>query len=324
MEGANNRVFRVDLKDARALLKIYFQHPDDPRDRLKTEFSFSTFAWKNGVRSLPQPLVCDPSNHLGLYAFVQGRKVSPQEVTENLVQQALHFYCELNIPKRSPEAKILPKASEACFTLMDHLQCVERRLQNLWILDDSPKGKKSTALYRDATHFVQNNLTKVWESIASSVYKQALKLGLALESEIAQEDKCLSPSDFGFHNTILTNENRVFFLDFEYAGWDDPTKMICDFFCQQAVPVSMDNYDTFAETVVSNLSNPDLYFRRTTLLLPVHWLKWCCILLNDFLPLGSERRRFAGGTASSEEQKARQLEKARYALQNLGSVMINS
>ena len=25
------------------------------------------------------------------------------------------------------------------------------------------------------------------------------------------------------------------FIDFEYAGWDDPSKLICDFFCQPAV-----------------------------------------------------------------------------------------
>ena len=39
--GANNRVFRVDGNEHSALLKAYFQHPNDPRDRL-TELSECT------------------------------------------------------------------------------------------------------------------------------------------------------------------------------------------------------------------------------------------------------------------------------------------
>ena len=38
----------------------------------------------------------------------------------------------------------------------------------------------------------------------------------------------LSPSDFGFHN-ILSHHNNLYYIDFEYAGWDDPYKLIADF-----------------------------------------------------------------------------------------------
>jgi hypothetical protein len=43
--GANNRAFRLDAGGQSFLLKAYFRHPDDPRDRLGTEFAFSRFAW---------------------------------------------------------------------------------------------------------------------------------------------------------------------------------------------------------------------------------------------------------------------------------------
>ena len=106
------------------------------------------------------------------------------------------------------------------------------------------------------------------------------------------------------------------FLDFEYAGWDDPAKMVCDFFCQPAVPVPLHFYDDVVGRVAA-VSGGSSLPQRIGLLLPVYQLKWCCILLNDFLPLGRRRRSFAGGTAAQEEQKARQLQKARQALQNL-------
>jgi len=121
--GANNRVFRVRTDGKSTLLKAYFQHPDDKRDRLSAEFSFATFAWQSSVRCLPQPLACDPKNHLGLFEFVEGRRLLVAEVDQDAVKQALDFYTELNRYKDKLAAKALPIASEACFSLAGHLAC---------------------------------------------------------------------------------------------------------------------------------------------------------------------------------------------------------
>jgi Phosphotransferase enzyme family len=309
--GGNNRVFRVDAKGSSFLLKVYFQHPGDRRDRLGTEFAFSQFAWDNGVRALPQPLACDRQKGLGLYEFVRGRRLEPQEVTAETVEQALNFYREINSYKQLTEAQNLPKASEACFTLEEHLQCVERRLVRLQTVEASSESDRS------AVEFIHNELLELWKRVRSRVVQQASQWSLKLEAEIASLDRCLSPSDFGFHNAILSNSGQLRFLDFEYAGWDDPGKMVSDFFCQPAVPVSLDYYSKFVEAVVSELSEPEQHRQRMAILLPVYRVKWCCILLNDFLPVGSQRRSFAGQVADREVHKAVQLQKARRALQYL-------
>lgn len=309
--GANNRIFRVEVDSAEVLLKVYFRHPDDPRDRLGSEFSFSCFAWENGIRSLPRPLACDTQNGLGLYEFVQGRQLRPREVTEVLIRQALNFYRELNLHKQLPGAVALPRASEACFSIADHLQCVERRLQNLRGVDGS------SGINRDAAAFIHNELSEAWSSIVDSVRKRASELQIALDTEIAPHDRCLSPSDFGFHNAILASHGHLRFIDFEYAGWDDPAKMVCDFFCHPAVPVPLHYYDMFVGTVVSDLLEPEKHLHRIALLLPVYRLKWCCILLNEFLPVGTERRGFAHSATENDGRKVRQLRKARYVLKSL-------
>src|SRR5579863_7488224 len=100
--GGNNRVFRVEVDGQRVLLKAYFQHPEDRRDRLGAEYSFCTFAWDNGVRSLPRPLACDRSNHLGLYEFIEGRKLLPEEIGEDAVRQAMTFFAEVNQHRHLP------------------------------------------------------------------------------------------------------------------------------------------------------------------------------------------------------------------------------
>ena len=68
-----------------------------------------------------------------------------------------------------------------------------------------------------------------------------------LPRKVAKEEKSLSPSDFGFHNMLIDKNGRLRFIDFEYAGWDDPAKIICDFFCQPKFPVPMNWMDSFIE-----------------------------------------------------------------------------
>ena len=295
--GANNQVYRVEAGDACALLKVYFRHPDDPRDRLEAEYGFCTFAWDHGLRCLPQPLAADPAAGLALYEFVCGTRLEPGEVGAEEVGQALAFYQALNTHKRSPEAAALPPGSEACFTLEAHLDCVARRVQRL---ADVPA---------EVAHFVRDELAPAWQAVAASLHDADLPL--------PEADRCLSPSDFGFHNALREADGCLRFLDFEYAGWDDPAKLVCDFFCQPAVPVPPKFHAEFAAAVAAGLSDPDLHRRRFAALLPVYRIKWCCILLNDFLPEGSARRQFAARRALSPERAAAQLAKARAMLASL-------
>jgi len=310
--GGNNRVYRLDVRGKALLLKAYFEHPDDPRDRLGTEFAFSWFAWNHGLHSLPQPLARDPRHHLGLYEFVNGRKLRPDEVSSGAVRQALMFIGELNLHKHLPDAQQLPRASEACFSLAEHLACVESRIQRLSNLDDN------SPLVREVLRFVRGDLSTAWNQVALGLHQRSLRCGWSLVEELPVFRRCLSPSDFGFHNALLADDGRLRFLDFEYAGWDDPAKLVCDFFCQPTIPVPLHFYDVVVQQVAAIFNDAALP-TRIGLLLPVCQLKWCCILLNDFLPLGRRRRFFAGGKAAQEEQRASQLQKARQVLHNLAT-----
>lgn len=309
--GMNNRVFRVTSAQGEALLKAYFHHPEDPRDRLATEYGFCAFAWSHGVRALPQPLAADPLHHLAVYEFVHGRRLEPGEVTADHVAQALAFYRDLN--RRREQAHDLPTASEACFCLADHLATVQRRVDRLAAI---PVAECVDA---EAADFLRGELLPAWEEVADEVRSQAATQGLALDRPVSDGDRCLSPSDFGFHNTLQESDGRLRFLDFEYAGWDDPAKLVCDFFHQPAVPVPAEHYESFVQGIIETLADPAYHRARFMLLMPVYRLKWCCILLNDFLPAGGARRDFARGSAEDSQalaqRRARQLAKARQMLQ---------
>jgi hypothetical protein len=304
--GANNRVFRVQAQESQFLLKAYFTHPDDRRDRLGAEFSFLRFAWEHGIRSIPKPLTCDTAARLGLMEYLEGWSFRAGEVTERAVQEAVSFYRALNRHKNTRAAEQLPLASEACFSLAEHMECVANRVRRLESI------QPDVGIDAEAAAFIRNDLVPACRDVDDSVRLSARHAGLSLNEPLSRESRCLSPSDFGFHNALRTEDGCTRFFDFEYAGWDDPARMVCDFFCQPAVPVPLDYFEPFAEGVIADSNDPEATRARIHLLLPVYRIKWCCILLNDLLPVGSRRRSFAAGEATLKERKHRQLEKARH------------
>jgi hypothetical protein len=308
--GANNRVFRVDARGRTALLKSYFRHPGDRRDRCAAEWAFTTAAWTIGVRSIPEPLAFDPQSALSLFELIPGRKLTRHEVNRDRVREALTFYLRLNSHRQDTSVRALPYASEACFRLTEHLNCLRRRIDRLQAIE--PTGDVEQA----AVEFVTQTLRPLFAELLDSTMTAAAGAGMSVDAEPTESDRCVSPSDFGFHNALLGTEGTLKFIDFEYAGWDDPAKTVCDFFCQPEIPVPMDCRAFFTDEIARQMASPDWLQLRVELLLPVYRLKWCCIMLNDFLPAGNDRRRFAG-TIADAERKWTQLEKARQAAEHV-------
>jgi hypothetical protein len=87
--------------------------------------------------------------------------------------------------------------------------------------------------------------------------------------------------------------------------------MVCDFFCQPEMPVPLDYFPAFRDSVITKAAERENLRERIQLLMPVYRMKWCCIMLNDFHPEGNRRREFSNRT-SRLERMAKQLRKARH------------
>jgi hypothetical protein len=309
--GKNNRVFQVRLADGSSLvLKSYFAHPHDTRDRLGAEWAFLTYAWGRGVRAVPEPLASDRDRRLGLYAHLPGRKIEPGAVRPGHVEAALDFVLAINAPPRA-DAAALPAASEACFSVAAHLATVDRRVRLLASLDPE------APMRAEAERFVAARLAPAWDRVRTRVAAFAARDAGSLEKPIEPEATIVSPSDFGFHNALLDG-SRLGFLDFEYAGRDDPAKLVCDFFCQPEIPVPVTLFPRAVERIVTGLGLPDSHRERCAALLDVYRIKWVCIILNQFLPVGAARRSFAASEARAA-RCAEQLAKAAAKLDDVES-----
>jgi aminoglycoside phosphotransferase (APT) family kinase protein len=306
--GGNNRVFRLEAGNESFVLKCYFQHPSDPRDRFRTERAFYEHLRAAGVASAPCFLAADETHRFTILELVAGSKLSPEQVTMDAVQQAVNFVVDANRQREGPSAAAIGRASEACFSLDEHLDVIARRVARLDQIADSDP------LDREARAFAGNELQPAWQRLRERILDQARRDAIAPAAQLSPSQTCLSPSDFGFHNALRRGDGRLAFFDFEYAGWDDPAKLACDFFCQPQVPVPLSFREAFVGGLREGLGLDEAFERRARLLLPAYQVKWCCIMLNEFLPGDRQRRAFAQGDTALTERKQRQLGLARSAL----------
>lgn len=310
--GKNNRVFRVEAEAGPPLvLKSYFTDARDPRDRLAAEWGFISHAWSRGVRAIPEPIAAEPASRIALYGFVPGRKLTMSEIAGAEVDAAADFVLAVNRPPRSPDA--LAPGSEACFSIEQHLATVRRRVARLATLDPDAPHRAA------AERLVAGRLTPTWARIEAQIADGARRGGSDASAVLPGPATCLSPSDFGFHNALADNGGRLTFLDFEYAGRDDPAKLVCDFFCQPEIPVAASYFERFLGRVGDGLGLEPADRLRCRLLLDAYRIKWACIILNDFLPVGAARRAFAEQGAWGERCAA-QLAKAAAKLDEIPPV----
>jgi thiamine kinase-like enzyme len=303
--GGNNKVYKVSCESGQTfLVKRYFSDRADPRNRLKTEYSFVSFLSRHSITAIPRPYAAIPEENLGMYQYVPGRQMRTDEVSEDRIQELVCFFLSINQLRSLPDAADLPDASEACFSLQEHLDTVRRRVERLESIPvTAPVDERAFGFIRDR---LQPAWNRVSEEIAGKTARDA-----RLSYVLPRECRVLSPSDFGFHNVIVTPENRLVFIDFEYAGWDDPVKTICDLFCQPKIPLDIKQFETVASAILT-LTGADrgIWMSRVRLLYPAYLIKWCCILLNEFLPVDGRRRDFAASDSTTDTKKAEQLDKA--------------
>jgi hypothetical protein len=131
-----------------------------------------------------------------------------------------------------------------------------------------------------------------------------------VNDSIDPDKRCISPSDYGFHNAIYTNTGVKFF-DFEFAGWDDPAKATLDFDFQPRVPIAI-----YGSPLLSAW-NPEHQYsieERCKHLRPILKLKWLCIRLAVLNPARLEQMLSIVTGVETDNFISMRLEKARYYL----------
>jgi hypothetical protein len=302
--GGNNRLFRARTAEGLSFaLKEYPRRTNDPRDRLSVEYGALEFLSPHRSISVPRAIAADRDNGFALYEWIDGGPVSAPGDKD--VDAALAFAANLHAIRYAPGAEKLPLASEACLSGAEIVAQIGRRHERFKLIAQSEP---------QLGHFLAADFGPTSEAIEAWSRAGYKALGWSFDAPIGREQQSLSPSDFGFHNAIRRPEGDLVFVDFEYFGWDDPVKLASDFLQHPGMALSPSQYERFRAGAVGIYGKEAAFAQRLALLYPLYGLRWCMILLNEFLPERWESRRLAGVHVDREAATSAQLEKARHRI----------
>lgn len=299
LRGGNSRVFRAELTDGRQLaVKRYPEEPDFQPDRMTIENAALAFLCVCGAeRWVPEPVAASADDRFALFHWIDGEPVAPLDPAarrDGDAERLLAFLDMLHRLRHRPEAKALPPAREACSDVGDVVaQIRERRHRLATVSKQHPPLAEFLGAFADVAEQVEVPSQKRGDVAAA-----------------APEHLTLSPSDFGYHNAIRRPDGSFAFVDFDYFGWDDPVKLTADTLWHPAMVLSDGERRILANGMADLYGDDPGYAARLAVYMPLLGLKWCLIMLNEFLPERRDRRAFAHGDADPDVIRDHQLAKA--------------
>jgi hypothetical protein len=298
--GGNNRLFCVETEAGQIYaLKSYPRQASDPRDRLSTEFNALAFLRRHGLTQVPAPIARDDAASFALYEWISGVPVRPSVEATDAAADLVRALRSLSAVE---DAAALPLASEACLSAQSIVRQVEGRLAKLSAV---------ASAHPDLEEFLTAAVAPAAERCFTEAREIYSRSGVDFDKPIEPRLRCLSPSDFGFHNALAQSDGRIVFLDFEYFGWDDPVKLISDFVLHPGMDLTVQLKQRFLDVMHREFRSDATFAARLRASLPLYALRWTMILLNEFLPERWARRVLAGTQADRETILCRQLGKAR-------------
>lgn len=282
--GFNNKIFKLDSVSGESyVLKWYFK---DDRNRLSREFSAFEYLRSQGELRLPFPYFRDDEKGYAVYSFESGRTKPGSELSKRNLGEFLSFILFLqNIDPKGgkfgfPEAVLATRSAR---------QFSEVVLSKVKKFEDLVKKSDPNS---DVAQFSRS--TNVLEKINDYLEVTKKLSGNAFYEEISPSLMRLSPVDFGPHNAIFGNDEKICFIDFEYFGLDDPSKIVANFVTHEGSwGLSHENIKYFIDGYQEKSSLPKDVVRRVKMFIPLQALNWISILLWSFTPQKLESRKFA-------------------------------
>jgi hypothetical protein len=305
--GRNSRIYRVRRGSEHFAVKHYPSPREDPRDRLKTEVEALQLMERNGIPGVPRSLANDAERGYAVLSWIEGEPVEAADETD--IDAAANFLRLIHQMRCAAEAERQPLGAEACLSGAEIVAQLGRRLERLGSV-----AAENPAL----GEFVDRTAGWLFTTILPAVVAGYEALGLSFVLPLPGERRSLCPSDFGFHNA-LRNATGLTFLDFEYFGWDDPVKLTCDFLLHPGMRLSDSLKRRFVAAALVIYGADPTFARRLSLLYPLFAVRWCLILLNEFLPERWAHRVHAGVALDWARAKRQQLILANDLLQMVQS-----
>ena len=268
--GINSVVYQLESRTKKNYaLKIYPNNRlKDARIRQKRESEFLNYLELSHLHNTPRLIVKNEEQHWSLLSWVPGNNI--KEITIGDIYSIVNFICSINSPNLIDERKKLSHASEACRSIDNFCSNISGRLNSLTKLKPKSKTEQTTL------HWIDNELKPFANRVFNCIMAKK-HMHYWNDTNLCQ---VASPSDVGIHNSLKYKGN-LYFLDYEYAGLDDLSKLVNDWILQPNCPLD----ERLENLLISELSKNRLLFgekwvERYLDIKEMIFIKWIIIMLN--------------------------------------------
>lgn len=217
----DNYVYRLQTADGKAwCLKRQFEQSDSDRNHLESEMKILGILREAGVDNVPEPYWYAGS--WALCSWVDGKAVG--EPGDSHVAQLVALLSNINAAGPQLRGKDLQNAVGARLKFNDYVDAVNRLWQPVLQACQRPDGPKDVLL------FLMTDMEQMRQDNLNHLYLWCKRQGWDRDANFPEEQLMFSPVDFGLHNAMEDSSGNLTFLDFELSGWDDPARLMADFF----------------------------------------------------------------------------------------------
>ncbi len=271
--GINSSVYKLTNEDNHNYaLKLYPETTNGEKKRIETETNFLDFLIKAGVKECPMVVDKSQTYNWCLFNWISGNKV--ETITTLHIKQIASFTNQINRYRYHSISESINHAAEPCISLDGFLRGISEKyrcaLKSHW------RKESSTHIVNWLINNLEPQLTKSMQ-ILGDKYELAHWQDLEIGSWI-------SPSDVGIHN-MIEDQGKIYFLDFEYAGKDDLSKLAADWVLQPNAPFN-NTQENLLITLLNQSFNSkiqinDSWVERFNDIKPLIQIKWCIIMIKD-------------------------------------------
>ena len=292
--GANSEIYKFYYENKPYVLKLYLDDRLDGKSRLNAEKNAYIFFNSNHIDNVANLKKCNEEFGFTIIEYIEGRKI--ENIYPSDITKALEFISNLYHYRNISLQNTIPYAAQALLSTRALISEVEERRNTLI--------KES----KELENYLKNDFDLIFKEFKNLLPKKELS--------VSRELMILSPSDFGFHNALRHINGDIFWLDFEYFGWDDPVKLTSDFLWHPGFNIPNDQEEIWLNKCKKLFIKSDKdYEKRFNYFHPIFGLRWALIVLNVYL----EKYRLARGinNIKFEEIKGEQLIKSKNILSRL-------
>ena len=262
----NSSVYKVLTDKNPIFLKIYPQI--GKHNRLESEFYSTKILNDLGMNEVQKPIVFNKELNIAAYEWINTS--NSYSFDTSAMEKILQFLKNMHSKRNNHLFDDFSMASDSCTSILSIENQIKRRLSQL---------QESSKEFGDLNDFLKNDFIPVFTKVVAWS-KSNLTKEQDYSRSLDKSELTLSPSDFGFHNMIFSEDGSLRFVDFEYFGWDDPVKLISDFSHHAGMSLTKEMESYWFSGVKSIYG--ECILNRLQVSWPLYGLNWCLIILNEF------------------------------------------